>query len=455
MKKILTTLLLTFSLFFIAQATHNVAGEITVKQIFNLDYEATINTYTKVSSIPADRDSLIICWGDGVCEFIVRDTFFYLGNDRKHNIYTWTHTYSEYGTYTVSMTDPNRNGGILNVNWPSSHNVPFHIQTTVVVSDFYNTTPILLNSPIDFGYTNELYQHNPAAIDWEGDSLSYELTIPLSALDMEVPNYTYPNQVGGSTNNTLSINSELGTVMWANPELAGVYVISIIIKEHRNGEVISITHRDFEVTVLQGQNPSPLISIPMDEITLNVGDTLKFDVIGDDPEMGNIQVQAIGQPFLLDNPPSFLNSVDFSEAPFNESFEWKIFDNHVYLNPYYLVFRIEEKDDVNFGLTDYHVVKININDSQTNNTLKKKELDVEVFPNPISDGNIFIKIEDKKERENLRIQVISLDGKVMLEKQLKEANNTQPIDLQQLTSGNYFLMIKSKDKIFTTQITIK
>ena len=455
MKKILTTLLLTFSLLFIANATHNVAGEITVKQLNNLQYEAKINTYTKTSSIPADRDSLEICWGDGMCQWIQRDSFSYIENDRKYNTYTWQHTYAAEGTYTISMTDPNRNGGILNVNPPSSDNVSFHIQTTIVASTFYNTTPVLLNVPIDFGYTNEVFQHNPGAIDWEGDSLSYEFTVPFSGLDSQVPNYSYPNQIGGGINNILSIDNELGTVFWDNPEIEGQYVITIKIIEHRNGEIISTTHRDFEITILPGLNPAPFIEIPINEVTLNVGDTLKFDVLGEDPDMAEIKVEAIGQPFLMNNPPSFTSSSDFSNTPFEESFEWKIFDNHVYLNPYYLVFRIEDKNGNNFGITDYHVVKVNINDSPTNNTNTRKELDVEVFPNPVSDGNIFIKIADEKDRKNVLIKVFSLDGKVLLEKQLNDSNETQLIDLQLFTSGNYFLTIKSKDKIHTTQITIK
>ena len=101
------------------------------------------------------------------------------------------------------------------------------------------------------------------------------------------------------------------------------------------------------------------------------------------------------------------------------------------------------------------MVKVNINDSPTNNTNTRKELDVEVFPNPVSDGNIFIKIADEKDRKNVLIKVFSLDGKVLLEKQLNDSNETQLIDLQLFTSGNYFLTIKSKDKIHTTQITIK
>ncbi|MFK7775328.1 MAG: T9SS type A sorting domain-containing protein [Saprospiraceae bacterium] len=455
MKKILTTLLFSLSIFFIANATHNYGGEITVKQLSYLNYEATIHTYTKNSSIPADRDSLEICWGDGICEWIVRDTFYFLGKDIKCNTYTWHHSYSEEGSFLISMTDPNRTGGIVNL--PLSDNVPFHIQTEIVVSTFYNSTPILLNPPTDWGYVGQTYQHNPVAIDWEGDSLSYEFAIPLSNVDFPIANFIIPTQVGNQ-NGILSIDEELGTLTWTNPEMEGDYVIAIKIKEHRGGQVISSVTRDYIIPIKGAMNQSPLIEVPIEEVTLSVGDTLKFDVVGEDPEQAEILVQAIGQPFLLDNPPTFNAPSDFTTGPINSNFEWEIFDNHVYLNPYYLVFRIEEKDAVNCGLTDYHVLKININDSPTNdgvNTFTKKKLDVKVFPNPVSDGNIFIKIKNQKERKNVQINVISLDGKVLLEKRINYANESQLVDLQGITIGNYFLMIKSNDKIRTTQITIK
>lgn len=53
-------------------ATHNQTSEIIYQQIDELTIEATIITYTQTSSVQADRDSLIICWGDGTCETLLR-----------------------------------------------------------------------------------------------------------------------------------------------------------------------------------------------------------------------------------------------------------------------------------------------------------------------------------------------------------------------------------------------
>ena len=53
-------------------ATHNRAGEIIYRLVAPFTYEIEIITYSKASSVAADRDSLEIFWGDGASEFLYR-----------------------------------------------------------------------------------------------------------------------------------------------------------------------------------------------------------------------------------------------------------------------------------------------------------------------------------------------------------------------------------------------
>jgi len=65
---IIAIFICAFCFSFELQATHNRAGEIIVEQLAPCEQykvQATIITYTKASSTSADRDSLVICWGDG------------------------------------------------------------------------------------------------------------------------------------------------------------------------------------------------------------------------------------------------------------------------------------------------------------------------------------------------------------------------------------------------------
>ena len=159
--------LLPYVLFFLAlplvQATHNRAGEITYTQIGNLTIEATATIYSKASSTAADRDTIEICWGDGTCSSVVRingpingmgvPDGEILPNDIKRSLYRTTHTYGSINRYTMSVVDPNRNGGICNLNFPLSQNIQFYIRTTVTFFD-----PIFLGSfykefPCNFFFT--------------------------------------------------------------------------------------------------------------------------------------------------------------------------------------------------------------------------------------------------------------------------------------------------------------
>ena len=76
--RLLSLNLLLFCVLPSAWATHNRAGEIIVETVPDADgncgltVKATIITYTKTSSVDADRDSLTICWGDDNCERVAR-----------------------------------------------------------------------------------------------------------------------------------------------------------------------------------------------------------------------------------------------------------------------------------------------------------------------------------------------------------------------------------------------
>ena len=204
------TITFLFFLFFstLLMATHNRAGEIIFEQTAPLTIQATIITYTQTSSTAADRDSLTICWGDGACEILLRNSKEAIENDYNVNTYTGVYVYNELGKYTLSMTDPNRNGGVLNVNPPNSDRVPFHLQTTFTLRNQLlegdsNQSPTLLIAPIDVGFVRQPFMHTPNAFDLDGDSVAYELVTPLMDAGQVVPNYMQLDEIGEGVEITL------------------------------------------------------------------------------------------------------------------------------------------------------------------------------------------------------------------------------------------------------------
>ena len=148
MKKVLFVLLLTNCFVYQAIATHQRAGEITYRYISGLTYEATIITYSYAPST-ADRNELDINWGDGKTSTLTRingpsgvnpaGVFCehlgeLVGVDIKRNLYIGQHTYPAASTYLISLEDPNRNYGILNI--PNSVDVPLYIETQITINPF-------------------------------------------------------------------------------------------------------------------------------------------------------------------------------------------------------------------------------------------------------------------------------------------------------------------------------
>lgn len=343
-----------------ALATHNRAGEITVEQVGDcvqsLTVRATITTYTKASSRPADRDTLTIYWGDGTFERVPRfngpgnppqgET---LENDTKKNLYIAVHTYPSRGTYVISMTDPNRNGGILNVNFPNSDQVKFHIQTTYTFPNPQfqgcNNTPVLLQPPIDIGCVGKVFTHNPNAYDPDGDSLSYHFIVPLQDVGLQVPNYIWPQLIGTDpTSNQLTIDPITGDIVWDAPQRPGEYNLAMIIVEYRDGIAIDTIVRDMQILVEECENLPPVVETPFDEICVVAGDIVEFEVVGAAPLEESsqlVRLTALGGPFEVPaSPATFIpdNNI-FEEDPVRKTFRWQTACEHISDQYYSVVFK--------------------------------------------------------------------------------------------------------------------
>ena len=359
-----------FGLWTSASATHNRAGEITYQQTGPLTIVATVTTYTKASSISADRDTVTICWGDGSCTDALRTNGQdidqnqipdgeLLGNDVKVNIYIATHTYGSIGHFPISMIDPNRNEEICNVNFPNPDGIAFYIQTTVTLfglqSNIRNNSPVLTVAPIDVACVGQPFIHNPGAIDFDGDSLSYELTTPLQAEGIVVPQYESP-AIGL---NTIFMNPVTGTITWTSPAVpcqGAEYNIAFFVIEHRNGQPIDTLMRDMQVRVIDCQNLPPEIETQT-EFCVIAGETLEFDVMVTAPLEDSAQqvtITANGGPFLVPtDTATFEAYTNPQPQTLTAKFVWKTNCNHIAKQPYQVVFRATDDFLMQSGLGLY------------------------------------------------------------------------------------------------------
>lgn len=350
-------------------ATHNRAGEITFKQKDDLTIEVYVSTYTKISSVQADRDSIEVNWGDGTSSFIMRinGKGSAMGNNTKFNSYVGVHTYPGRSTYTISVSDPNRVSQIQNINNTNSENIPFYIETTFTFTnqsfDGPNNSVVLLQPPIDIACTGKVFKHLPNAFDVDNDSIAFELIAPMVGKDLPVPNYVKPDQIIAGLDNTFSFNESTGEIIWDSPQKGGEYNITFLVKEYRNGTLITSIIRDMQIFVLDCQNNPPKISTE-DVLCVMAGDTVSFPVIVDDPDQGQqVRLTGTGAPFsFLGKNKAVLNGpTDFNQVPFTSNFEWITNCNNVSNQYYQVVFRaIDNFINSNTGLADLKSTRIKV-----------------------------------------------------------------------------------------------
>ena len=332
-------------------ATHQRAGEITYEYVSGLTYRFTILTYTYTPSA-ADRPQLDIVWGDGTSSTVDRVWRIQMENDITRNVYIAEHTFPSTGTFHITLEDPNRNNGIVNI--PNSVNVPFFLETILTINPFIgaNSSPQLLNPPIDNGCLGYTYYHNPGAFDADGDSLSYSLITCRGYDGEDIPGYALP-----AASNSITIDAVTGDLIWDAPVQQGEYNIAILIREWRNGVCIGSVVRDMQITILSCQNQPPTIAT-IDDTCVVAGTELVFDVVGDDPNSTSVALTATGGVFNLANSHATFASAA-GPPPVTGHFWWQTNCGHVRRAAYSVLFKVTDNGP-QVNLTAYKTVNITV-----------------------------------------------------------------------------------------------
>jgi hypothetical protein len=251
----------------LSYASHVRAGEITATRLpgSQLTYRVTLITYTdEIGGKPANDGQeyvdFSITFGANRAE---KMRVYRKGNRTPisratiRNVYDTTYTFPAAGYYTIGCSIVNRNENTINLPDPQgSGNISFFVQTSILINSNigYNSTPVLLNIPIDSAAVGQRFIHNPGAFDIDGDSLSYKLTIPrkdevntgtntTTGRGIFIPEYLAPNTVGpspvlnqaGTGPATFTINPITGDLIWDVPRQVGQYNVAFVIEEWRKG----------------------------------------------------------------------------------------------------------------------------------------------------------------------------------------------------------------------------
>lgn len=359
MKKRITLILLLCSISTWIFATHNRAGEITYVMTDKYTIELTITTYTYTLSL-ADRDELDVSWGDSTTSTASRIQYVLLPDNYKKNTYKATHTYPGADVYEIVVEDPNRNFGVINI--PNSVNVVFALKTIIQINPDIglNSTPTLLNPPIDKAALYQEFIHDPAAFDPDNDSLSFKLTACLQELGQPIPDYTIP-----AHDIAFYVDEQTGQLVWNSPQQVGIYNVAILVEEWREGVKIGNMIRDMQINVEETSNNPPVID-SLSDICVTAGDTVSFLVYAYDPDFNLLNMLAYGGPFEQPISPAEFMLEDQVGNTFIYRFIWATDCSHVLKNPYsvtfkaydYQVFGSPSSDFI--SLSDYFQVNIQV-----------------------------------------------------------------------------------------------
>lgn len=349
------SLLLIYSL---ACATHERAGEIIYEHIDGLKYKATIITFT-YSPSPADRPQLTLMWGDETASVLDRIEKTAITNIIQRNVYVGEHTYAAPGIFRLAVEDPNRNYGIVNI--PNSVNIPFFLETELVINPFLgsNSSVILLNPPLDYGCVNKIYLHNPGAYDKDGDSISYKIAICKGAGGQPVPGYVFPHLVDEGNPGSFSIDAYNGDLIWDSPTIQGEYNVAFIIEEWRFGQRIGYVTRDLQIQVVACSNNPPEITT-ISDTCINAGDSLSFQVVATDPDGDLVTLSANGGPFLQAISPAIMNpNPSYGDNTATAHFGWRTDCSHILSHPFAVYFKAIDDDPV-VSLSSYKTLNIRV-----------------------------------------------------------------------------------------------
>ena len=352
MKKILIQIFFLVKMAIFVYGTHNRAGQITYRQVSGFTFEFTVTTFT-YSLSNANRDTLIVEWGDNTYSKAPLTSRQVLPSYYFYNTYKAYHTFPGAGVYKILMQDPNRNFGVKNI--PNSVGVVFSITTTMLInpSTGFNNSPVLLAAPVDTAALYHVFIHNPAAYDPDGDSLSYELTICTEEQGIPIPNYTFP-----AASHYLKVDSVSGDLIWDAPVDSGIFNIAMNIEEWRKGLKIGNIVRDMQIEVRRTDN-NPPVNPPLTNYCVEEGETIHFNVTSTDEDNDLIKQEMIGGPFVQSTSPATFEFVSSGLGYSTSVFNWQTSCEHVRKQPYYIVLRsIDNSEDLNLVDIDNFSIKV-------------------------------------------------------------------------------------------------
>jgi len=190
-------------------------------------------------------------------------------------------------SYHITYQRCCRNNSITNLVDPGGSGATYTIELTPEAQSLCNNSPSFNKIPPIIICAGEDINYDFSASDVDGDSLEYYLCTPFlgggtNQTQFTLPNgvapnpdmpppynpvffvapYSFLNPLGG--NPPLSIDPSTGLISGV-PDQLGQFVVGVCVEEYRNGQLLSVSRRDFQFNVADCE-PTVVADIEEDEI---------------------------------------------------------------------------------------------------------------------------------------------------------------------------------------------
>ena len=288
MRQISTLIFLCFmaALPLTVQATHIVGGEMTYKCLGNNQYEIKLTIFRDCENGVPDFDdpASIGIFSNSTNLFLSQLLVNQVNDDTLDQtlddeclvvppnvcVNTTTYTTTAFlpfipGGYHLAYQRCCRNHTIVNLIAPEDVGATYGIVLTEEALLACNSSPVFNEWPPLYLCANVPFAIDQSAVDLDGDSLVYKLCNPLTGANDVFPmpqppnpppydtvpwgfGYGVNNMINLPPNPPMTINPVTG-LLTGTPTVLGQFVIGICVEEYRNGQLIGINRRDYQVNI--------------------------------------------------------------------------------------------------------------------------------------------------------------------------------------------------------------
>lgn len=364
-------------------------------------------------------------------------------------------TFPANGYYMIKWNDCCRNGAIINMANPLSEDMTFLTYVNVDSAN-PNSSPTYLAPPVIYLPTNNVWQYNPLPFDIDGDSLVWNLSVPLSGSGT-VSGYQDLSDtiLYSNTTGVFSMDAVTGQITW-DPKMVGNFVASFAIEEYRNGVLVGAMSRDMQfVVVPDSTNAVPDVSFLQAPPTNNLGypyvkilpgQNYDITLLASDADVSDVlSIEVYGESFEITNPSTFNYSTTGNGNEIEGTFSWTPDMSQVRSKPYIVVFRTSD----NFFYFD-ETVQIEVSLTTAVNDINAFEA-MDIYPNP--SNNSFTLPLNLEKSQTITLDIYNVLGiKVSSEDLSLSSGNHLLVKNFDLRSGQYFINLTAENGLaITTQ----